>query len=242
MPTASADLSAYPILGLGAGAWAETSSRKSGQEFLPGRGRLGAKSGGREGMAGRDQHGWSSEAQRLRQARATLEHGGEIEVGQDTWGSVELIPRTRDRGRARHTGVSGINSQDGDSQGQSLDQKMLSPVGPHSPEVMAQEDGQGTTLVLTYPLVCPSAVHRCCHAHDCCYTHAESSGCSPKLQPYSWNCVNQTVKCEPTEDKCQELICKCDQEFAYCLARTEYNIKYLFYPNFLCGNYSPECD
>ncbi|XP_005697575.1 PREDICTED: group 10 secretory phospholipase A2 isoform X1 [Capra hircus] len=116
------------------------------------------------------------------------------------------------------------------------------------------------------------AIDWCCHAHDCCYTHAESSGCSPKLQPYSWNCVNQTVKCdfsgksfsfspllcwlweqagaserdlerkEPTEDKCQELICKCDQEFAYCLARTEYNIKYLFYPNFLCGNYSPECD
>ncbi|KAM7228124.1 hypothetical protein CapIbe_020578, partial [Capra ibex] len=91
------------------------------------------------------------------------------------------------------------------------------------------------------------AIDWCCHAHDCCYTHAESSGCSPKLQPYSWNCVNQTVKCdfsgksfsfspllcwlweqagaserdlerkEPTEDKCQELICKCDQEFAYCL-------------------------
>ena len=53
-----------PILGLGAGAWAETSSRKSGQEVFPGRGRLGAKSGGREGMAGRDQRGWSSEAQR----------------------------------------------------------------------------------------------------------------------------------------------------------------------------------
>ena len=47
---------------------------------------------------------------------------------------------------------------------------------------------------------------------------------------------------EPTEDKCQELICKCDQEFAHCLARAEYNIKYLFYPHFLCGNYSPECD
>ena len=83
-----------PILGLGAGAWAETSSRKSGQEVFPGRGRLGAKSGGREGMAGRDQCGWSSEAQRLRQTRARLEHGGEIEVGQDTLGSVELIPRT----------------------------------------------------------------------------------------------------------------------------------------------------
>ncbi|XP_010838209.1 PREDICTED: group 10 secretory phospholipase A2-like [Bison bison bison] len=86
------------------------------------------------------------------------------------------------------------------------------------------------------------AIDWCCHAHDCCYTHAENSGCNPKVQPYSWNCVSQSVKCEPTEDKCQELICKCDQEFAHCLARAEYNIKYLFYPHFLCGNYSPECD
>ena len=30
----------------------------------------------------------------VRQARARLEHGGEIGVGQDTLGSVELIPRT----------------------------------------------------------------------------------------------------------------------------------------------------
>ena len=72
---------------------------------------------------------------------------------------------------------------------------MLSPVGLHSPEVMAQEDGQGTILALTQPLVYPSAIHRCCHAHDCCYTHAENSGCNPKLQPYSWNCVSQSVKC-----------------------------------------------
>ncbi|XP_044792218.1 group 10 secretory phospholipase A2 isoform X2 [Bubalus bubalis] len=39
------------------------------------------------------------------------------------------------------------------------------------------------------------AIDWCCHAHDCCYTHAENSGCNPKLQPYSWNCVNQSVKC-----------------------------------------------
>lgn len=47
---------------------------------------------------------------------------------------------------------------------------------------------------------------------------------------------------EPTEDKCQELMCKCDQEFAYCLAQAKYNIKYLFYPHFLCKNSSPKCD
>ncbi|XP_043311075.1 group 10 secretory phospholipase A2-like isoform X1 [Cervus canadensis] len=39
------------------------------------------------------------------------------------------------------------------------------------------------------------AIDWCCHAHDCCYTHAENYGCNPKLQPYSWNCVNQSHVC-----------------------------------------------
>nr|XP_019843367.1 PREDICTED: group 10 secretory phospholipase A2 isoform X3 [Bos indicus] len=46
------------------------------------------------------------------------------------------------------------------------------------------------------------AIDWCCHAHDCCYTHAENSGCNPKLQPYSWNCVSQSVKCD---------LCMCKQ-------------------------------
>lgn len=47
---------------------------------------------------------------------------------------------------------------------------------------------------------------------------------------------------EPTEDKCQELLCKCDQEIAYCLAQTEYNLKYLFFPRFLCRHGPLKCD
>lgn len=46
----------------------------------------------------------------------------------------------------------------------------------------------------------------------------------------------------PAEDKCQELLCRCDQEIAYCLAQTEYNLKYLFYPRFLCGQDLLNCD
>lgn len=46
----------------------------------------------------------------------------------------------------------------------------------------------------------------------------------------------------PAQDKCQELMCKCDQAVAYCLAQTEYTIKYLFYPRFLCEKDSPKCD
>ncbi|XP_059979670.1 group 10 secretory phospholipase A2-like isoform X2 [Lagenorhynchus albirostris] len=82
----------------------------------------------------------------------------------------------------------------------------------------------------------------CCHSHDCCYKRAEVAGCSPKMERYSWQCVNQHILCGPVEDKCQELMCKCDQEIAYCLAKTEYNLKYLLYPRFLCGKDSPKCD
>nr|XP_011715713.1 group 10 secretory phospholipase A2 [Macaca nemestrina]XP_011715714.1 group 10 secretory phospholipase A2 [Macaca nemestrina] len=85
------------------------------------------------------------------------------------------------------------------------------------------------------------AIDWCCHRHDCCYTRAEEAGCSPKTERYSWQCVNQSILCGPAENKCQELLCKCDQEIANCLAQTEYNLKYLFYPQFLCEQDSPKC-
>ncbi|XP_034525461.1 group 10 secretory phospholipase A2 [Ailuropoda melanoleuca] len=86
------------------------------------------------------------------------------------------------------------------------------------------------------------AIDWCCQRHDCCYTHAEKAGCSPKVERYSWQCNNQNIVCGPTKNKCQELLCKCDKEIAYCLAQTKYNLKYLFYPRFLCGRSSPKCD
>ncbi|XP_007949998.1 group 10 secretory phospholipase A2 [Orycteropus afer afer] len=82
----------------------------------------------------------------------------------------------------------------------------------------------------------------CCHSHDCCYDVAEKAGCSPKLERYSWKCINNRFICGPTKNKCQELICKCDQEAAQCLAQAKYHIKHLFYPYFLCGGGSPKCD
>jgi hypothetical protein len=46
----------------------------------------------------------------------------------------------------------------------------------------------------------------------------------------------------PAENECQKLMCQCDEEIAYCLAKAEYHIKYLFYPHFLCEADSPKCD
>ncbi|XP_029805492.1 group 10 secretory phospholipase A2-like [Suricata suricatta] len=82
----------------------------------------------------------------------------------------------------------------------------------------------------------------CCQRHDCCYTRAEQAGCSPKMERYSWQCVNQSILCGPAENECQATLCRCDEEIANCLARTEYHLKYLFYPRFLCESDSPECD
>ncbi|XP_049760986.1 group 10 secretory phospholipase A2 [Elephas maximus indicus] len=58
----------------------------------------------------------------------------------------------------------------------------------------------------------------------------------------SYSKEGQRPQSGPAEDKCQELLCKCDQEAAHCLARAEYNIQHLFYPYFLCEKDSPKCD
>ncbi|XP_023560160.1 group 10 secretory phospholipase A2 [Octodon degus] len=86
------------------------------------------------------------------------------------------------------------------------------------------------------------AIDWCCHYHDCCYTRAEEAGCSPKMDRYSWECVDNQVQCGPAENKCQELLCECDKNIANCFSEAEYNFKYFLYPRFLCGEESPSCN
>ncbi|KAM7332935.1 hypothetical protein ACRRTK_006255 [Alexandromys fortis] len=85
------------------------------------------------------------------------------------------------------------------------------------------------------------AIDWCCQQHDCCYSRAQEAGCSPKIDRYVWKCIDHRIQCGPTENKCQEVLCRCDEELAYCLAGTEYHLKYLFYPSLLCGKDSPKC-
>ncbi|XP_057632652.1 group 10 secretory phospholipase A2 [Chionomys nivalis] len=85
------------------------------------------------------------------------------------------------------------------------------------------------------------AIDWCCWRHDCCYSRAQEAGCSPKIDYYVWKCIDHRIQCGPAENKCQEVLCKCDEELAYCLAGTEYHLKYLFYPSLLCGKDSPKC-
>nr|BAT46603.1 phospholipase A2, group X [Tokudaia muenninki] len=86
------------------------------------------------------------------------------------------------------------------------------------------------------------AIDWCCHHHDCCYSRAQDAGCSPKLDRYPWKCMHHRILCGPAENKCQELMCRCDEELAYCLEGTEYHLKYLFFPSILCEKDSPKCD
>lgn len=113
----------------------------------------------------------------MRQAGARLECGRGMEAAQDTLRSVELFPKM------------GILRE------KAWTRRCCHPLGPHSPEVLAQEDGQESIPAFTHPAVCLSATHRCCHSHDCCYKRAEVAGCSPKMERYSWQCVNQHILC-----------------------------------------------
>ncbi|XP_044540908.1 group 10 secretory phospholipase A2, partial [Gracilinanus agilis] len=81
----------------------------------------------------------------------------------------------------------------------------------------------------------------CCQKHDCCYNRADKAGCSPKWQRYDWNCTANRVECASSENKCQEITCKCDQELSNCLAAAgKYNKNYVLHQD--CGTESPKCE
>ncbi|XP_041959672.1 phospholipase A2-like [Alosa sapidissima] len=81
----------------------------------------------------------------------------------------------------------------------------------------------------------------CCHKHDCCYGKAEDIGCQSKTEKYSWTCLDHHPDCESMEDKCAQMLCRCDREAAQCLQRAPYIPKYAMWPDFMCGDDQPTC-
>uniref|UniRef100_A0A8D0GS28 Phospholipase A2 n=1 Tax=Sphenodon punctatus TaxID=8508 RepID=A0A8D0GS28_SPHPU len=82
----------------------------------------------------------------------------------------------------------------------------------------------------------------CCFTHDCCYGKAENIGCAPKTEGYKWECEDKAVTCESLEDKCQKISCECDRDAVECLANAPYEPKYIFWPDFVCGQTKPQCE
>ncbi|XP_050824868.1 phospholipase A2-like isoform X1 [Gopherus flavomarginatus] len=81
----------------------------------------------------------------------------------------------------------------------------------------------------------------CCFKHDCCYSKAEQAGCKPKVESYNWECEDNAAVCDSLEDKCQKIMCECDRKAAKCLAKAPYYPRYIFWPDFVCGDYHPKC-
>ncbi|XP_062478051.1 phospholipase A2-like [Pezoporus occidentalis] len=81
----------------------------------------------------------------------------------------------------------------------------------------------------------------CCHRHDCCYDKAEKEGCSPKVQRYQWACEQNAVQCDNLTDRCEKMVCLCDQEAAKCWGAAPYNPHFVLWPDFLCGQTHPTC-
>ncbi|XP_075755443.1 group 10 secretory phospholipase A2 isoform X1 [Pelodiscus sinensis] len=80
----------------------------------------------------------------------------------------------------------------------------------------------------------------CCFKHDCCYSKAEQAGCQPKMESYNWECEDNAAVCDSLEDKCQKIVCECDRKASKCLAKAPYQPRYIFWPDFLCGESHPQ--
>ncbi|XP_026876914.2 group 10 secretory phospholipase A2 [Electrophorus electricus] len=82
----------------------------------------------------------------------------------------------------------------------------------------------------------------CCHKHDCCYDDAEIAGCETKIDQYQWTCIDMVPDCGSLKDRCERILCQCDQEVAKCLGKAPFTGKYALWPDFLCGYEHPTCN
>uniref|UniRef100_A0A8D0BR41 Phospholipase A2 n=1 Tax=Salvator merianae TaxID=96440 RepID=A0A8D0BR41_SALMN len=85
------------------------------------------------------------------------------------------------------------------------------------------------------------AIDRCCHAHDCCYNKAEMFGCKPSVHTYQYYAQRDKIKCG--EDRCEKLVCECDQKAAKCFRKHlfSYNLQFKDHPAANCQAPRPFC-
>ncbi|XP_077787479.1 phospholipase A2 homolog otoconin-22-like [Podarcis muralis] len=87
------------------------------------------------------------------------------------------------------------------------------------------------------------AIDRCCHSHDCCYNKAEMFGCNPSTLSYRFYTQRDKIKCVKSRDRCEKLVCECDQKAANCFRKHlfAYNLQFKNHPANNCRAQRPFC-
>ncbi|XP_068098870.1 phospholipase A2 homolog otoconin-22-like [Hyperolius riggenbachi] len=64
------------------------------------------------------------------------------------------------------------------------------------------------------------AIDWCCHERACCHNEAELRGCNPVTQIYRFYIEEeQKVKCLKPRDRCEKMVCECDEKAANCFRK-----------------------
>ncbi|XP_019522198.1 PREDICTED: group IID secretory phospholipase A2 isoform X2 [Hipposideros armiger] len=59
----------------------------------------------------------------------------------------------------------------------------------------------------------------CCHAHECCYAKLKLQRCRIHRDHYTYNFTQGNIQCSDTGSWCEQELCACDKEVAFCLQR-----------------------
>ncbi|NWS33107.1 PA2V Phospholipase, partial [Polioptila caerulea] len=71
----------------------------------------------------------------------------------------------------------------------------------------------------------------------------EHTGDLNRVDPLKYNetCKNSYTCCNNLTDRCEKMVCLCDQEAAKCWGAAPYNPHFILWPDFLCGQTHPTC-
>ncbi|XP_005317596.2 group IID secretory phospholipase A2 [Ictidomys tridecemlineatus] len=83
----------------------------------------------------------------------------------------------------------------------------------------------------------------CCQKHDCCYKHLRTYQCRPKRDHYNYTFSQGDVQCPHRGSWCEQQLCACDKEVAFCLKRNldSHNKLLRFYRRSRCRDPTPSC-
>nr|XP_001095528.1 group IID secretory phospholipase A2 [Macaca mulatta] len=83
----------------------------------------------------------------------------------------------------------------------------------------------------------------CCQTHDCCYDHLKTHGCCIHTDHYRYSFSHGDIHCSDKGSWCEQQLCACDKEVAFCLKRNldTYKKRLRFYWRPRCQGQTPGC-